>query len=124
MSKRKSIQDLDDYADWVVAEARQKDWVLRHEFISRYERNDTMLRSLQSRLSPDEWLRGRSTGKFPLHGRAIPLHEYGSGVPWQDKPKKQLNLREAFRAAAVAVDSPVLAARSSSSSMDACSGGN
>ena len=33
MSKRKRIKDLDDYADHVVAEAREKDWVSRHTYL-------------------------------------------------------------------------------------------
>lgn len=110
MSKRKRIQDLDDYADWVVAEAKEQDWVSRHAFLSRYSRNDTMFRNLQSRLSPDEWLHGCSTCEPPLHGHAIPLREYGSGGHQQKKPRKQLTIRDAFRAAAVAVDTPAVAA--------------
>ena len=102
MSKRKRIQDLDDYADWVVAEAKQHAWVCRHAFLSRYSRSDTMFRKLQSRLSPDEWLHGCSTCEPPLHGHAIPLREYGSGGHQQEKPRKQLTIRGAFRATAVA----------------------
>ena len=75
MSKRKRIRDLDDYADLVVAEAKEQDWVARHACLRRFSRNATMFRNLQSRLSPDAWLHGCSTGVRPVPGCAIPLRD-------------------------------------------------
>ena len=106
MPKRKRIRDLDDYADLVVAEAKEQDWVARHAYLRRCSRNATMFRNLQSRLSPDEWLHGCSTGVRPVHGSAIPLREYGSARSCNDTPKKQLKIHDFFQATAVAVDTP------------------
>ena len=33
MPTRKRIRDLDDYADLVVAEAKEQDWVARHAYL-------------------------------------------------------------------------------------------
>ena len=106
MSKRKCIRDMDDYADLVVDEAKEQDWVSRHAYLRLYSRNATMFRNLQSRLSPDEWLHGCSTGVRPVHGSAIPLREYGSARSCNGTPKKQLKIHDFCQATAVAVDTP------------------
>ena len=101
MPKRKRIRDLDDYADLVVAEAKEQDWVARHAYLRRCSRNATMFRNLQSRLSPDEWLHGCSTGVRPVPGCAIPLvNNYGFAR------FRQLKIHVFCKATAVAVDTP------------------
>ena len=41
MSKRKRFPDFDDYADWVVADAKEMDWVARHAHLRLYSHNAT-----------------------------------------------------------------------------------
>ena len=89
MSKRKRFPDLDDYADWVVADAKDMGWVARHAHFRLYSHNATLFRNLQSRLSPDEWLHGCYTGGRVAHGCAIPLREYSSARSCNDTPKRQ-----------------------------------
>ena len=102
MSKRKRFPDLDDYADWVVADAKEMDWVARHAHLRLYSHNATLFRNLQSRLSPDEWLHGCYTGGRVAHGCAIPLREYSSARSCNDTPKRQLTIHDFCKATAVA----------------------
>ena len=109
MSKRKRIPDLDDYADWVVADAKEMDWVARHAHLRLYSHNATLFRNLQSRLSPDEWLHGCYTGGRVAPGCAIPLREYSSARSCNDTPKRQLTIHDFCKATAVAADSKATA---------------
>ena len=109
MSKRKRFPDLDDYADRVVADAKEMDWVARHAHLRLYPLNATMFRNMQSRLSPDEWLHGCYTGGRVAHGCAIPLREYSSARSCNDTPKRQLTIHDFCKATAVAADSKATA---------------
>ena len=109
MSKRKRFPDLDDYADRVVAGAKEMDWVARHAHLRLYSQNATMFRNMQSRLSPDEWLHGCYTGGRVAHGCAIPLREYSSARSCNDTPKRQLTIHDFCKATAVAADSKATA---------------
>ena len=109
MSKRKRFPDLDDYADRVVADAKEMDWVARHAHLRLWSLNAMMFRNLQSRLSPDEWLHGCYTGGRVAHGCAIPLREYSSARSCNDTPKRQLTIHDFCKATAVAADSKATA---------------
>ena len=109
MSKRKRIRDLDDYADLVVADAKEMDWVARHAYLRLYSQNATLFRNLQSRLSPDAWLHGCYTGGRVALGCAIPLREYSSARSCNDTPKRQLTIHDFCKDTAVAADSKTTA---------------
>ena len=94
MSKRKRFPDLDDYADRVVADAKEMDWVARPAHLRLWSLNAMMFRNLQSRLSPDEWLHGCYTGGRVAHGCAIPLREYSSARSCNDTPERQLTIHD------------------------------
>ena len=94
MVKRHRIRDLEEYADHVAAEVREKDWVSRHAYLTLYTRDRAMFMNLTERLSPDEWLHGCRTGERASGEHAIPLHEYRAARSWIEKRKKQFNSTE------------------------------
>ena len=71
--KRRRINDLQELAEALVADARERDWQKRHELLRPYCRNARMRVYITEKMSPDELLTGQGTGSPP--DRVIPLHD-------------------------------------------------
>ena len=102
---------------WLPMQRKWTGWRAMHtsDFI---QKNATMFRNMQSRLSPDEWLHGYDTGGRVAHGCAIPLREYSSARSCNDTPKRQLTIHDFCKATAVAVDSKATAVAACSKADD------
>jgi len=95
---RKTITDLQDLALIHVKIALRMDWVSRHQFLGKRMVNTTFAPVFKSNLAPDQWLWGENTGvKAP--GKTIPLPNgpLTSRSCGQERPIKQLKLKDAFK---------------------------
>ena len=99
--KRRRINSLDDLADSVAESFVLLDWVTRHKYLGAYSKNKTMFSKLQARLSPDEWLHGKKTGRKISARKIIPLHDYPAGSFRESL--HQLSIFESFQRSAVVV---------------------
>ena len=99
--KRRLINSFDDLADSVAESFVLLDWVTRHKYLGAYSKNKTMFSKLQARLSPDEWLHGKKTGRKISARKIIPLHDYPAGSFRESL--HQLSIFESFQRSAVVV---------------------
>ena len=95
---RKTIKDLQDLALIHVKIALRMDWVSRHEYLGNRMVNTTFAPVFKSNFAPDQWLWGENTGvKAP--GKTIPMPNgpLTSRSCSQERPIKQLKLKDAFK---------------------------
>ena len=92
--KRRQINSVEEYANYVVEVVLAKDWVTRHSILETYMKNRMMKELLPQRLSPCQSKYGTLSGAQPLP--VIALREYCPQPRLQRPPLKQRKIWDYF----------------------------
>ena len=92
--KRRQINSVEEYANYIVEVVLAKDWVTRHSILDTYMKNRMMKELLPQRLSPCQSKYGTMSGAQAPP--VIALREYGTHRVLELPPLKQRKIWDYF----------------------------